>query len=304
MEVVNSGWFGAILGLLGIAFGLWTYIAAKRDPAPTYIARHRSVFEVGDSGLLQQFVELRYRGVEVERLTVSTVTLWNRGKGVLMGSALVDADPLRLSVPEDCRIMEAQVTRETTPASQCRIGLRSDRDLHLSFDYLNPGDGFCVRVVHTAPAYSPRRRLHLHGSLRGARIESPLPSPHINRVYALLSRLPRTSAILILITLPTLPFLALTTPSAKGAVLWFQQAAMQGPWSLRAAVWAATVAVISFAWVAFWKLPPPDEAVPFSLRDSDATRATPADLGHEWTGGGGGWSKGVVSRVGAPQQPL
>lgn len=77
-----------------------------------------------------------------------------------------DIELLRVALGGAGRILDAKVDTEPQPACGCTALLEPGEpsSLRLSFDYLNPGDGFSVRLLHTASEPTVK----VVGALKGA----------------------------------------------------------------------------------------------------------------------------------------
>jgi hypothetical protein len=119
----------------------------------------------GDDKALPNEVEISFRGQVVERLTRTHIVFWNSGKALLRGSDIVEDDPLRCECAEGSRILDARVVTSTRPSTKFAVQFNSnipDR-VAFTFDYLDPGDGAVVELLHTDPERYPAIR----GTMRG-----------------------------------------------------------------------------------------------------------------------------------------
>lgn len=85
----------------------------------------------------------------IERLTKTSVVLWNAGTETLSGTCIVSDDPLRVAFDEGDRILSCRITQRSNDANKASIV--ADGEAHerrLRYDYLNAKDGFVVELVH------------------------------------------------------------------------------------------------------------------------------------------------------------
>jgi hypothetical protein len=102
-----------------------------------------------------------YRNLPVDALASSTVVIWNAGTTTLEGSAIITNDRLRLELGAKAKVLSAElvkVSREVIKFSAVASPEREDLVL-LGFEFLDPGDGAVVRVLHTG--------IKLHAAVRG-----------------------------------------------------------------------------------------------------------------------------------------
>lgn len=114
-----------------------------------------------ESAKLIEGLEVRVDGKPVEEVSLTKFIIWNDSDELIDASHLVPSDPLRLKCQEN-RILTC--TPESSSNKASNIGLFAMQDeARISFDYLNPGDGFRISVLHTGDPYS----VHLRGSIKG-----------------------------------------------------------------------------------------------------------------------------------------
>lgn len=130
-----------LFGLISLAIGVVVTLLAR-----TRTTRRLSYVAAG-SASIENLPFLQARSVEgeqwhsLERLTVWRVRIWNSGNVPIRRSELRG---LKLMAP-DCEYVFAWLAGITNEANDVRL-----EDFTLSFDYLNPGDGFDVAVLHNA----------------------------------------------------------------------------------------------------------------------------------------------------------
>jgi hypothetical protein len=166
LEILNQPWLGsviAIVGLLLAVVGLFSYRAARIGARPYYFLRARRL--IGKRGQeLPEEVEITFDGHPVPQLTVSQCFLWNAGNASISGSDIVPSDPLRVEFEETDEILKARLVRGTREVNNVEID--SPPKAHrafLRFDFLDPGDGAVIELVHTSALRVPR----VKGTIKG-----------------------------------------------------------------------------------------------------------------------------------------
>ena len=154
------------IGLLGTWFFAWLFyrrgFSAKAPrwairSTPVITSSHRSV----------EGLKIWYRGQQVSTLTVSTILLWNAGRGTLDKTDIVSANPPRIAAKEGAMILDGTVVEVNNPSSDFNTQLDAEgNNLTLSFEYLNSGDGAVIRVIHTGPSAG---NIHITGALKGVK---------------------------------------------------------------------------------------------------------------------------------------
>lgn len=154
-------WVGTAISAVGVILAVTFYFKSRKRPRPLYRVLTYPV--VGPRGLKD--VEIRYRGETVPRVSSAAVLFWNAGTATLDGSDVAEADPLRIEIPEDGRILNAQVVARTREANQgdIAVGGESTTSIPIIFDFLDPGDGLTALVLHTGTP----RAVKVLGTVKG-----------------------------------------------------------------------------------------------------------------------------------------
>jgi hypothetical protein len=99
------------------------------------------------------------------QLTMTHIILWNSGKATLDGKNIVIDDPLRLEFNKPGEILKVRVLKSTRESNKFKAELNSSASnlVICSFDYLDPGDGVVIELLHTADDRFPK----ILGAIRG-----------------------------------------------------------------------------------------------------------------------------------------
>lgn len=136
-----------IIGLVGLGFGALMYL---RPPKRTRFVFQTAPVLYFDQDRLTLPIQaaMTFDGQSVERLSKTTIVLWNAGTEALRGEDIVNADPVRFSISAG-RLLNHRVVKTTADATDIRLAdCTVDNELELRYDYLNPGDGAVVELIH------------------------------------------------------------------------------------------------------------------------------------------------------------
>jgi len=167
VDLLNQGWFGAILGILGLVFGLYQ-IRKRTDPQLVY--QHWSQLLItGHIGLLPDEVSVSYQGRKVPRVSLSHVVIWNSGGAAMREGDIVHEDPPRFVFPEGDEILKAEVIKRTRPAIDFKLNLDPTQPniATFGFSFLDRNDGALLRILHTASPPEPTSHGTVVGMPRG-----------------------------------------------------------------------------------------------------------------------------------------
>ena len=138
---------GVMVGLLGAGFAIRMYY---RPPKRIRLGHQQAVMAHFDQArlALPQEASMSFAGTPVERLTTTTVVLWNAGTEVLRGEDIVQVDPIRVAVADGV-VLRHRIVGGTKKALGLNVdGTGARSELQVRYDYLNAGDGVVIEVTH------------------------------------------------------------------------------------------------------------------------------------------------------------
>ena len=162
LDILSKGWIGTIVGLAGIVLAVVFYLRSCRRARLACQIDHVTLVG-GPGAAFEGEVEIRFAGAVVPRITLSKIVIWNNGDRTISGTDLVERDPLRVEVPAAGRILKHTIVRQPRTVNAWHVDQPSSNRLDLSFDFLDPGDGIRLEVIHSQLG----RELDLTGTIRG-----------------------------------------------------------------------------------------------------------------------------------------
>lgn len=165
LELLSPGWVGAIISLVGIIAAVVTYMLTRQRTRLAYCCAGKRLLGLSIDDGLPADITVHYRGQDIPRLTRTLVVVWNAGEKTILGDDIVAADPLRLKLRGDDRVLAATVLK--TKRDVCQIEALPDascpNETHIQFAFLDAGDGAVIEVLHT----SEERYVEILGTVRG-----------------------------------------------------------------------------------------------------------------------------------------
>lgn len=164
LEVLNLAWVGTLIGVLGVAVAVATYVLSRRRKMLAYRTRGIHLIGNADPGLPSD-ITIQYRGQTVPRVTRSFLVIWNEGEETITRSDIASADPLVVDVGPEAkilRVMPTKITRTVTQVSAHDLPESPNKAL-IDFDFLDTKDGAVLEILHTGEKRHPR----LTGTVRG-----------------------------------------------------------------------------------------------------------------------------------------
>lgn len=162
---LNQGWVGIAIGTI---VSLGTYIKSMRRAAPkaTIHASHELTWV--DSIDLPPGLELKFREKSIPHIARGVIRFWNGGNETLEGNLVPQQDRLKLTIP-DGEFLLVAIPKTTNPANKCEIQIDAidKRVANFSFDFLDPGEGTVIGVLHSSKTAAPE----LKGTIKGHKIK-------------------------------------------------------------------------------------------------------------------------------------
>jgi hypothetical protein len=161
--LLSPGWVGSIISLIGLVAALIIYRASKVGARPAF--QVRGIKLIGSNAELPEEVTILFQGRKVPLLAKTEIVFWNSGQALCKGSDVVVEDQIRCDFGNDATVLRVRILKSTRPANKF-LALPNPgaaNEVLLQFDYLDPGDGATVEVLHTGE----KRHPDLRGTIRG-----------------------------------------------------------------------------------------------------------------------------------------
>ena len=97
------------------------------------------------------------------RVTSSELVVWNCGDTTITGDQVVEGDRLRIQVPEGGQILKHTTLLQTREVNGWRFDQQAPHCVNLVFDFLDPGDGIAIEIIHSEAGQD----LDIAGTIRG-----------------------------------------------------------------------------------------------------------------------------------------
>jgi len=163
LKVVTTPEIGlSITSAVGLVLTVFFYIKSKVRTRLHYDKDELRVIG-GHEPYFGEELEIRYKGQMVKRVTVTKFYIWNSGTTTVQGSQITKIDPLRILAPETTILLKAVVLRQVRTVTLANVALDQNNSAIISFDFLDPGDGFSIELTHTGV----KSELALTGTLMG-----------------------------------------------------------------------------------------------------------------------------------------
>ena len=155
IRFLNQGWIGTLVGTVGLAVALLLYWRSRISGVIAFQSHNVAMIGGGDA-VFPAEVTVQYQGTPVPGITSSTVWIWNAGKKTVKGTDIVAHDPLLLRFGgEILNVRIRKTTREVIRITADTSGEIGKTVVRCGFEFLDPGDGGVLEVLHAGSAEAP-----------------------------------------------------------------------------------------------------------------------------------------------------
>lgn len=155
-ELWSSNWVDILVRIVGLILGTISIVVAWRSRRRSKVSTvSQEIVLIGGAARYPDRIEVRYRGEPVPRVTASTVWIWNSGNTTVRGSDIVQSDPPGFQFPG--KILSLSVRKVTRDVIGIRpISSPEPDTAHVMFEFLDPGDGAVLEILHDGESESPK----------------------------------------------------------------------------------------------------------------------------------------------------
>ena len=141
---------------IGLYFAWIAYYRLRKRQKLQYQTAAIQYFDEDDYALPSE-AAMTFRGESVARLAKARLIVWNGGTDVLRGDDIVKHDPLTIRLQSPGKILSHSIVGTPNKGNLVRADVRpgSQGEILLTYDYLNPGDGAVIQVLHDSKQRAP-----------------------------------------------------------------------------------------------------------------------------------------------------
>ena len=154
IRLLASPWVATIATIAGWALAVFLY-GRSRISGIIAIQSHQVSMIGGGDAVFPADISVQYRGTPVPRLSSSTVWIWNAGRKTVKGTDIVPHDPLQLRFGGDVLDVKVKKVSRDVVRITVRTSLETGETVGYGFEFLDPGDGGVLEVLHTGSAKAP-----------------------------------------------------------------------------------------------------------------------------------------------------
>lgn len=171
------------IGIVGIFLAIFFYLRSKPIKLLAFASRTFRVITDTDRSKKIKGLEVRVFGRLAPVVTVTRLALWNAGNRTIQFEDIAEKDPLRLLPTGVVEVFSIELLEQTKEANQVSfLEVQDNQDnpnaYKISFDYLDPGDGILINLVHSGMGLE---EFKIVGSIKGGNVRRASSSPGIIR---------------------------------------------------------------------------------------------------------------------------
>lgn len=157
-----------VIGVVGLLIGVWGAIVTLKGIERRVIAYElETVYLIGgpDAKFPKQ-VQVTFAGKNVPNLFRTTVFIWSAGNRAVRSEDFASEDLLHLWLGEENTILSIETIKATRTVNGFEVEPYPDMGLaKINFEFLDPGDGAVVELIHTGASID----VALRGTIKGHR---------------------------------------------------------------------------------------------------------------------------------------
>ncbi|MCF2717859.1 hypothetical protein LWE69_11780 [Paenibacillus sp. UKAQ_18] len=162
-QIINTGWFGSIVGITGIIYSVYTFRKQKIGPRFCYQTSTLKVIGGYSEQFKQDELEIFFEGEKVDAVSKTQIAFWNSGFGTIKGEDIVERDQLRAKFSEDSKILSMSIVTQSRNVNRIELNKNSENEVLINFEFLDSKDGGIIEIVHT----DTKSRPNLIGTVKG-----------------------------------------------------------------------------------------------------------------------------------------
>lgn len=142
-----------ILAIIGILLTIYFAAKSRRKKEPKYLMRTISLISSNIKKI--KFLNIHYKKLEIENLSVTKLAFWNNGRETIRSSDVAPKNPIQITIKNDFRILLCDIIYQKNESNGFVLKLSADKkNIIISFDYVDYLEGIVMQIYHTGNSSS------------------------------------------------------------------------------------------------------------------------------------------------------
>ena len=149
-SLMSNPYAWAVLAIATLFSALYGVYCRQKGKKRKQVSFACSSYSLVNSGICRlKNVQVSYSGRTISDLSFSHIYIWNSGNEVINASDIASTMPLSIHNTGSAEILEAGIIRTNEPANCFSLCECSADKIEIGFEYLAPGEGVAIQVVHS-----------------------------------------------------------------------------------------------------------------------------------------------------------
>ncbi len=164
VKILGNTYIMGFLTVFGTILTVYGILVAWRFRRISY-RRHDNVWKNTE----KHFDELQIVAKEdISDIYIARFAIWNSGTKYINDFDMAPRGPIRIMAQNNAKVLDARVITITDEYNNIQCVKEDDKNVLVSFDFLNCGDGAIVEVVYTGTA----ENIFVSGRIKGGKIKN------------------------------------------------------------------------------------------------------------------------------------
>jgi hypothetical protein len=137
----------SLVTVLSFVYAIYTQITNKERKELTYAQKTDTLIYNKEKSF--EKISVFYDDKPIENLYVSKIAIWNSGNRVLKKADFVKNKLLKISLEDNCDILESNIIMKTEETNAFKLSPKDDKEILVDFDYAEKDDGIVLQLIHT-----------------------------------------------------------------------------------------------------------------------------------------------------------
>ncbi|KAF5083117.1 hypothetical protein DSECCO2_93170 [anaerobic digester metagenome] len=155
-----------VISLIGTPLAILQIWIIFRGNRLSYIVIDKKIITILKSYI--PLIKILINDNEVLQLTETKFAIWNDGFYPIRRNDVVESDPIKIKPNENVKIISSEISYFKNKNSDVNLKNNGEDYLEITFNYLNRGDGFILKLLHTGNSYQD---IPISGSIIGGEIK-------------------------------------------------------------------------------------------------------------------------------------
>lgn len=152
-ELINSQWFISFFffiagSVITIIVTLFSYKLSISNISLSFYSKEYIILRTL-LPFLHKNIEVSFKDKKIDNICEGLITIWNSGKKAIRKGDIANENPLKLYFKDEVEILDARIITTVNNSNNCHIIIQDDKEVLIEFDYINPRDGFVIKVNYS-----------------------------------------------------------------------------------------------------------------------------------------------------------